>query len=536
MAVLLSNIDPKSPEFARNADAMRRAVEDLRDKLAQATRGGSDEARARHTKRGKLLVRDRVAALLDPGSPFLELSPLAAHDMYGGDVACAGIVTGIGQVSGRDCVIVANDATIKGGTYYPVTVKKHLRAQEIARDNHLPCLYLVDSGGAFLPLQDEIFPDRDHFGRIFYNQAQMSAAGIPQIAAVMGSCTAGGAYVPAMSDEAVIVKNQGTIFLGGPPLVKAAIGEVVTAEELGGAEVHSRQSGVTDYLADNDSHAIEILRRLVGNLNRVRNPWVALRTPRDPLYAASDIYGIVPSNPRMLYDVREIVARMVDASVFEEFKQHYGTTLVCGFAHIHGFPVGILANNGILFSESALKGAHFIELASQRNIPLVFLQNIAGFMVGKKAEAQGIAKDGAKLVTAVATSNVPKYTVIIGGSYGAGNYGMAGRAYNPRFLWMWPNARISVMGGEQAASVLAIIRQDAVEAKGGQWTAADDAAFKAPIRAQYDKQGNAYYASARLWDDGIIDPVDTRTVLGQALAIGMNGPKPEPTRFGIFRM
>jgi 3-methylcrotonyl-CoA carboxylase beta subunit len=536
MAVLLSTIDGKSPDFARNADALRRAVDDLNDKLAKAVRGGSDEARARHTKRGKLLVRDRIAALLDPGSPFLELSALAAHDMYGGDVASAGIVTGIGRVNRCDCVIVANDATIKGGTYYPMTVKKHLRTQEIARDNHLPCIYLVDSGGAFLPLQDEIFPDRDHFGRIFYNQAQMSAAGIPQIAAVLGSCTAGGAYVPAMSDEAVIVKNQGTIFLGGPPLVKAAIGEVVTAEELGGADVHSRQSGVTDYLAENDSHALEIVRRLVGNLNRVRHPWLSLRAPREPLYPADGIYGIVPANPRMLYDVREIIARIVDASEFEEFKQHYGSTLVCGFAHIHGYPVGILANNGILFSESALKGAHFIELASQRNIPLVFLQNIAGFMVGKKAEAQGIAKDGAKLVTAVATTNVPKYTVIIGGSYGAGNYGMAGRAYNPRFLWMWPNARISVMGGEQAASVLAIIRQEAVEAKGGQWSADDDAAFKAPIRAQYDKQGNAYYATARLWDDGVIDPADTRAVLGQALAAGMNAPKPEPTRFGIFRM
>ena len=536
MAVLLSNIDGTSPDFARNADAMRRAVDDLHDKLAKATRGGTDEARARHTKRGKLLVRDRIAALLDPGSPFLELSALAAHDMYGGDVASAGIVTGIGQVSGRDCVIVANDATIKGGTYYPVTVKKHLRAQEIARDNRLPCIYLVDSGGAFLPLQDEIFPDREHFGRIFYNQAQMSAAGIPQIAAVLGSCTAGGAYVPAMSDEAVIVRNQGTIFLGGPPLVKAAIGEVVTAEELGGADVHSRQSGVTDYLAENDGHAIEIVRRLVGNLNSMRHPWLALRAPREPLYPATDLYGIVQANPRMLYDVREIIARIVDGSEFEEFKQHYGTTLVCGFAHIFGFPVGILANNGILFSESALKGAHFIELASQRNIPLVFLQNIAGFMVGKKAEAQGIAKDGAKLVTAVATTNVPKYTVIVGGSYGAGNYGMAGRAYNPRFLWMWPNARISVMGGEQAASVLAIIRQEAVEAKGGTWSADEDAAFKAPIRAQYEKQGNAYYATARLWDDGVIDPADTRAVLGQALAVGMNAPAPPPTKFGIFRM
>jgi 3-methylcrotonyl-CoA carboxylase beta subunit len=536
MAVLKSALDTKSADFKRNADTMRRAVAELREKLAAAARGGSDEARARHTKRGKLLVRDRVAALLDPGSPFLELSPLAAHGMYGGDVAAAGIVTGIGQVSGRDCVIVANDATIKGGTYYPITVKKHLRAQGIARDNHLPCLYLVDSGGAFLPLQDEIFPDRDHFGRIFYNQARMSAIGIPQIAAVLGSCTAGGAYVPAMSDEAVIVKGQGTIFLGGPPLVKAAIGEVVTAEELGGAEVHARQSGVTDYLADSDGHAIEIVRRLVGNLNRVTQPWLSLRPVRDPLHPAEDIYGIVPANPRMQYDVREIAARIVDGSEFDEFKQLYGTTLVCGFAHIAGFPVGILANNGVLFSESALKGAHFIELASQRNIPLVFLQNITGFMVGKKVEAQGIAKDGAKLVTAVATTNVPKYTVIIGGSYGAGNYGMAGRAYNPRFLWMWPNARISVMGGEQAATVLSIIRQEAEEAKGGRWSADDAEKFKAPIRAQYEKQGNAYYATARLWDDGVIDPADTRTVLAHALSIGMNAPKPEPTRFGVFRM
>ncbi|MGH6771250.1 MAG: carboxyl transferase domain-containing protein [Xanthobacteraceae bacterium] len=536
MAVLPPMIDARSPEFARNAEAMQRAVDGLREKLAWATRGGSDEARARHTKRGKLLVRDRIAALLDPGSPFLELSPLAAYEMYGGDVASAGIVTGVGRVSGHDCVIVANDATIKGGTYYPVTVKKHLRAQEIARDNHLPCIYLVDSGGAFLPMQDEIFPDRDHFGRIFFNQARLSAAGIPQIAAVMGSCTAGGAYVPAMADEAIIVKNQGTIFLGGPPLVKAAIGEVVTAEELGGADVHSRQSGVTDYVADNDAHAIEIARRLIANLNRIKRPWLELRPLREPLYPAADLYGIVPANARMQYDVRAIIARIVDGSEFDEFKQLYGATLVCGFAHIAGCPVGILASNGILFSESALKGAHFIELASQRNIPLVFLQNIAGFMVGKKVEAQGIAKDGAKLVNAVATTNVPKYTVILGGSYGAGNYGMAGRAYNPRFLWMWPNARISVMGGEQAATVLSIIRQEAIEAKGGTWSAEDDAAFKAPIREQYEKQGNAYYATARLWDDGVIDPADTRAVLAQALAVGMNAPPPAPTKFGIFRM
>jgi 3-methylcrotonyl-CoA carboxylase beta subunit len=417
-----------------------------------------------------------------------------------------------------------------------MTVKKHLRAQEIARDNHLPCIYLVDSGGAFLPLQDEIFPDREHFGRIFYNQAQMSALGIPQIAAVMGSCTAGGAYVPAMSDQSIIVRNEGTIFLGGPPLVKAAIGEVVTAEELGGADVHSRQSGVVDYLADNDAHAIELVRRIVASLNRVTRPWLELRAPREPLYPATEIGGIVAADPRMLYDVRDIIARLVDGSEFDEFKALYGQTLVCGFAHLCGFPIGILANNGILFSESALKGTHFIELASQRSIPLLFLQNITGFMVGKKYEAGGIAKDGAKLVTAVATSTVPKYTVIIGGSYGAGNYGMCGRAYGPRFLWMWPNARISVMGGEQAASVLAVIRREGVEAKGGKWSKEDDAAFKAPIRAQYEKQGNAYYATARLWDDGVIDPADTRAVLGRALAAGLNAPPPPPTRFGVFRM
>jgi 3-methylcrotonyl-CoA carboxylase beta subunit len=536
MPIIPSTIDPKSSDFARNAEAMSRAVAELNDKLAKAARGGSDAARARHTKRGKMLPRDRVKALLDSGSTFLELSALAADGMYGGDVPSASLVTGIGRVSGRDCVIVANDATIKGGTYYPITVKKHLRAQEIARDNHLPCIYLVDSGGAFLPLQDEIFPDRDHFGRIFYNQAQLSARGIPQIAAVMGSCTAGGAYVPAMADQSVIVKNQGTIFLGGPPLVKAAVGEVVTAEELGGADVHSRQSGVADYLANNDEHAIEIVRRIVANLNGVRQPWLELRAPREPLYPAEEIYGIVQANPRMLNDVRDIIARLVDGSEFDEFKQLYGTTLVCGFARIQGIPVGILANNGILFSESSLKGAHFIELASQRSIPLVFLQNITGFMVGKRYEAQGIAKDGAKLVTAVATSNVPKYTVIIGGSYGAGNYGMCGRAYDPRFLWMWPNARISVMGGEQAASVLALIRQEAVEAKGGKWSAEDEAAFKAPILAQYEKQGSAFYATARLWDDGVIDPASTRAVLGHALAAGLNAPPPTPTRFGVFRM
>jgi 3-methylcrotonyl-CoA carboxylase beta subunit len=534
--VLASAVDPSSPEFTRNAAAMKRQVEELHSTFEVVQRGGSEAARARHVGRGKMLARERIALLLDPKTPFLELSPLAAHEMYGGDVPSASLITGIGRVSGRDCMVIANDATVKGGTYYPMTVKKHLRAQAIARENHLPCIYLVDSGGAFLPLQDEIFPDRQHFGRIFYNQARMSAEGIPQIAIVMGSCTAGGAYVPAMSDESIIVRHQGTIFLGGPPLVKAATGEQVTAEDLGGADVHSRQSGVTDYLADNDAHAIEIAQRIVGALNRPQRPWLELRPPRDPLYPVEDIYGIVSADPRMLFDVRDIIARVVDGSEFGEFKQLYGATLVCGFAHICGFPIGILANNGILFSESALKGTHFIELASQRGIPLLFLQNITGFMVGKKYEAGGIAKDGAKLVTAVATSNVPKYTVIIGGSYGAGNYGMCGRAYDPRFLWMWPNARISVMGGEQAASVLAIIRQEAVEAKGNIWSAQDDEAFKAPIREQYEKQGNAYYATARLWDDGIIDPIDTRAVLGHALAIGMNAPPPGPSRFGIFRM
>ena len=536
MTALRSTIDPHGRELAQNAAAMRALVADLREKLAAATQGGSEEARARHVARGKLLARERVNLLIDPGTPFLELSPLAAYGLYGGDVHSASLITGIGRISNRECMIVANDATIKGGTYYPMTVKKHLRAQDIARENHLPCVYLVDSGGAFLPLQDEIFPDERHFGRIFYNQARMSALRIPQIAAVMGSCTAGGAYVPAMSDESIIVRNEGTIFLGGPPLVKAATGEEVSAEELGGAEVHSRQSGVTDYYATSDHHAIGIARRIIANLNRVRQTYLELREPREPLYPAEELYGIVPADPRTPYDVRDVIARIVDASELDEFKALYGTTLVCGFAHIHGFPVGILANNGILFSESALKGAHFIELASQRNIPLLFLQNITGFMVGRKYEAGGIAKDGAKMVTAVATSNVPKYTVIIGGSYGAGNYGMCGRAYGPRFLWMWPNARISVMGGEQAASVLGLLRQEATEAKGGAWSAADDEAFKAPIRAQYEEQGHPYYATARIWDDGIIDPADTRMVLGLALAAGLNAPAPEPTRFGIFRM
>jgi 3-methylcrotonyl-CoA carboxylase beta subunit len=536
MSAMPSAIDPTSGEFIRNAGAMKALVADLRGKLDVAVQGGSEEARARHAGRGKLLARERVNLLLDPGTPFLELSPLAAYGLYGGDVHSASLITGIGRISGRECMVVANDATIKGGTYYPLTVKKHLRAQEIARENHLPCIYLVDSGGAFLPLQDEIFPDRDHFGRIFYNQARMSAAGIPQIAIVMGSCTAGGAYVPAMSDQSIIVRNQGTIFLGGPPLVRAATGEVVSAEELGGAEVHSRQSGVTDYYATDDGHAIGIARRIVANLNQLKRSYLEVRAAREPLFPADELYGIVPADPRTPYDVRDIIARIVDGSEFDEFKALYGTTLVCGFARIHGFPVGILANNGILFSESALKGAHFIELASQRNIPLIFLQNITGFMVGRKYEAGGIAKDGAKMVTAVATTSVPKYTVIIGGSYGAGNYGMCGRAYGPRLLWMWPNARISVMGGEQAASVLSLLRQEATEAKGGSWSAADDDAFKAPIRAQYEEQGHPYYASARIWDDGIIDPADTRTVLALALAAGLNAPPPEPTRFGIFRM
>ena len=536
MTDIQTTLDTESREFGDNAEAMKGLVADLRAQLDIAMQGGSEDARARHVTRGKLLARERINLLLDPGTPFLELSALAAHGMYGGDVHAASLITGIGRVSGRECVIVANDATIKGGTYYPMTVKKHLRAQEIARENHLPCVYMVDSGGAFLPLQDEIFPDERHFGRIFYNQARMSAAGIPQIAIVMGSCTAGGAYVPAMSDQSIIVRDQGTIFLGGPPLVKAATGEEVSAEDLGGADVHSRHSGVTDYYAVDDSHAIGIARRIIANLNQVKRSYLEVRTARDPLFPAEELYGIVPADPRTPYDVRDVIARLVDGSEFQEFKELYGQTLICGFAHIHGFPVGILANNGILFSESALKGTHFIELASQRNIPLVFLQNITGFMVGRKYEAGGIAKDGAKLVTAVATTNVPKYTVIIGGSYGAGNYGMCGRAYGPRFVWMWPNARISVMGGEQAASVLGLLRQETVEAKGGTWSAADDEAFKAPIREQYEKQGHPYYATARLWDDGVIDPADTRMVLSLALAAGLNAPPPEPTRFGIFRM
>ncbi len=533
---LHSTIDPSSSDFARNADAMRGLVADLRTKLAQVAEGGGEASRNRHLSRGKMLARQRVDLLLDPGTAFLELSPLAAHGLYGGDVHSASIVTGIGRIAGRECVVVANDATIKGGTYYPMTVKKHLRAQDIARQNNLPCVYMVDSGGAFLPLQDEIFPDERHFGRIFYNQAQMSAAGIPQIAIVMGSCTAGGAYVPAMSDESIIVRNQGTIFLGGPPLVKAATGEVVSAEELGGADVHSRQSGVTDHYAQNDAHAIGIARRIVGTLKPPgARSALNMREVREPRYTAEEIYGVVPVDGRKPFDVRDIIARVVDGSEFDEFKKLYGQTLVCGFAHIWGHPVGIIANNGILFSESSLKGAHFIELCCQRNIPLVFLQNITGFMVGKKYEAGGIARDGAKLVTAVATAAVPKFTVVIGGSYGAGNYGMCGRAYAPRFLWMWPNARISVMGGEQAAMVLSQVRRDGIEAKGESWPTEEEEKFRSPIRAQYEAQGNPYYATARLWDDGVIDPADTRLVLGLGLSAAANGPV-EPTRFGLFRM
>jgi len=532
---LHSTIDPSSSDFARNAESMRALVAELREKLDTVAGGGGEASRARHTARGKMLARQRVDLLVDPGTAFLELSPLAAHGLYGGDVHSASIVTGVGRIAGRECVIVANDATIKGGTYYPMTVKKHLRAQDVARQNNLPCVYMVDSGGAFLPMQDEIFPDERHFGRIFYNQAQLSALGIPQIAIVMGSCTAGGAYVPAMSDESIIVRNQGTIFLGGPPLVKAATGEVVSAEELGGADVHSRQSGVTDHYALNDGHAIGIARKIVATLKPPRHNVLNMRTPREPLFPAEEIYGVVPVDGRKPFDVRDIIARVVDGSEFDEFKKLYGQTLVCGFAHIWGYPVGIIANNGILFSESSLKGAHFIELCSQRGIPLVFLQNITGFMVGRKYEAGGIARDGAKLVTAVATAGVPKFTVVIGGSYGAGNYGMCGRAYSPRFLWMWPNARISVMGGEQASMVLSQVRRDNIEAKGDSWSVDEEETFRAPIRAQYESQGNPYYATARLWDDGVIDPADTRLVLGLGLSAAANAPI-EPTKFGLFRM
>ena len=535
MPVLVSKLSPRSEDFKANASAMRALVVDLNAKLAQVVQGGGEGPRAKHLARGKLLPRDRVEMLLDPDTPFLELAPLAALGMYKGDAPGAGLIAGIGRVSGVDCMIVCNDATVKGGTYYPMTVKKHLRAQEIAQQNRLPCIYLVDSGGANLPNQDEVFPDREHFGRIFYNQAQMSAQGIPQIAVVMGSCTAGGAYMPAMSDESIIVKNQGTIFLAGPPLVKAAIGEVVSAEDLGGGDVHTRLSGVADHLANDDTHALAIARNAVAHLNWRKDIVMRCIAPKPPLFDAAELHGVIPTDTRKPFDVREIIARIVDSSDFEEFKARYGATLVTGFAHIEGMPVGIVANNGVLFSESAQKGAHFIELCCQRKIPLVFLQNITGFMVGKKYENEGIAKHGAKMVTAVSTANVPKFTVIIGGSFGAGNYGMCGRAFDPRFLWMWPNARISVMGGEQAASVLATVRRDGIEAKGGAWSADEEAAFKKPVRDQFERQAHPYYATARLWDDGLIDPADTRRVLALGLSASLNAPIAE-TKFGLFRM
>ncbi|MFA5520857.1 MAG: carboxyl transferase domain-containing protein [Castellaniella sp.] len=535
MPVIESRINTRAQGFVENARATQRLVDDLRENLERTALGGSAASRERHLSRGKLLPRDRVERLLDPGSPFLELSPMAAHDMYDNDAPGAGIITGIGQVSGRQCIIVCNDATVKGGTYYPITVKKHLRAQEIAAENHLPCIYLVDSGGANLPNQDEVFPDRDHFGRIFFNQANMSARGIAQIAVVMGSCTAGGAYVPAMSDESFIVRNQGTIFLGGPPLVKAATGEEVSAEDLGGGDVHTRLSGVADHLANNDAHALQMARDAVARLNRGKPAPLQCREVRAPLYDPAELDGVIPTDTRQPYDVREVIARIVDGSEFDEFKARYGTTLVTGFAHIHGMPVGIIANNGILFSEAAQKGTHFIELCCQRNIPLVFLQNISGFMVGRRYENEGIARHGAKMVTAVSTAAVPKFTVIIGGSFGAGNYGMCGRAYGPRMLFMWPNARISVMGGEQAASVLATIRRDNLEARGQSWSADAEEAFKAPIRAQYEHEGHPYYSTARLWDDGIIAPSDTRRVLALGLSAALNAPI-APTRFGVFRM
>mgnify|MGYP006158290269 FL=1 len=535
MSVINSKISTKSAEFAANVSAMQVQVDDLKTTLAHISQGGGAKSCERHISRGKLLPRERVQGLLDPGSPFLELSALAAHDVYGEEVPAAGIITGIGRVSGQECVIVANDATVKGGSYYPLTVKKHLRAQAIAAENNLPCIYLVDSGGANLPRQDEVFPDREHFGRIFFNQANMSAQNIPQIAAVMGSCTAGGAYVPAMADESIIVKEQGTIFLAGPPLVKAATGEIVTAEDLGGGDVHARISGVADHLANNDHHALDLARKAVARLNRVKPINGDLKEAIKPAYDAQEIYGIVPADSRKSYDVREIIARTVDGSDFDEFKALYGTTLVCGFARIFGYPVGIVANNGILFGESAQKGAHFIELCAQRKIPLVFLQNITGFMVGKQSENDGIAKHGAKMVTAVATANVPKFTVLIGGSFGAGNYGMCGRAYDPRFMFMWPNARISVMGGEQAAGVLAQVTRDKYERDGTQWSVEDEASFKQPIIDNYEHQGHPYYASARLWDDGVIDPADTRMVLGLSISASHNRVI-EDTKFGVFRM
>jgi len=535
MPIIRSDIDFQSDDFRRNAEVNRALAGDLRSLIARISEGGSAEARERHRARGKLLVRERIDRLLDPGSPLLEICQLAGHELYGEWIPAAGLVAGIGRVKGVECMIVANDATVKGGTYYPVTVRKHLRAQEIALDNNLPCVYLVDSGGAFLPLQDEVFPDREHFGRIFYNQAQLSARAIPQLAVVMGSCTAGGAYVPAMCDESIIVRNQGTIFLGGPPLVKAATGEIVDAEALGGGDVHSRVSGVTDHLADDDAHALALARNLVGNLNRKpgASPERAEQAPR---YAADELYGVIPRDTRIPYDVREVIARLGDNSELDEFKALYGKSLVCGFAHLAGMLIGIVANNGILFSESALKGAHFIELCNRRRVPLLFLQNITGFMVGRKYENAGIARDGAKMVTAVAGATVPKLTVIVGGSFGAGNYAMCGRAYGGRFLWMWPNARISVMGGEQAATVLAIVRRDGLESRGKDWSADDETGFKREIREQYERQGHPYYASARLWDDGVIDPVDTRRLLALALSAIRNGEDEGERPYGIFRM
>ncbi|WP_207885559.1 carboxyl transferase domain-containing protein [Pseudomonas sp. 30_B] len=535
MTILGTQLNTRSPEYAANAATMLENVQDLRALLGRVHEGGGAAAQAKHTARGKLLVRERINRLLDAGSPFLEVSALAAHEVYGEDVAAAGVVAGIGRVEGVECMIVGNDATVKGGSYYPLTVKKHLRAQTIAQQNRLPCIYLVDSGGANLPRQDEVFPDREHFGRIFFNQANMSAQGIPQIAVVMGSCTAGGAYVPAMSDETIMVRNQATIFLAGPPLVKAATGEVVSAEDLGGADVHCKTSGVADHYAEDDEHALAIARRCIANLNWTKQGQLNTRAPRAPLYAAEELYGVIPVDSKQPFDVREIIARLVDGSEFDEFKALFGTTLVCGFAHLHGYPVAILANNGILFAEAAQKGAHFIELACQRGIPLVFLQNITGFMVGQKYEAGGIAKHGAKLVTAVACAQVPKFTVIIGGSFGAGNYGMCGRAYDPRFLWMWPNARIGVMGGEQAAGVLAQVKREQAERAGHALSAEDEAKIKAPILEQYERQGHPYYSSARLWDDGVIDPAQTRDVLGLALSASLNAPI-EATRFGVFRM
>ncbi|WP_417316934.1 carboxyl transferase domain-containing protein [Emcibacter sp.] len=535
MTQLKSDLDVNGADFRANTEAMQALVENLKQKITAIEQGGGERSRERHLSRGKLLPRDRVKRLLDRGSPFLELSQLAAYGVYDDNIPAAGVIAGIGRVAGRECMIVCNDATVKGGTYYPLTVKKHLRAQEIAEQNNLPCIYLVDSGGANLPNQDEVFPDKLHFGRIFYNQANMSAKGIPQIAVVMGSCTAGGAYVPAMSDESIIVKEQGTIFLAGPPLVKAATGEEVSAEDLGGGDVHTRISGVADHLAQDDNDALEIARRSISHLNRLKPAQLELKESCEPAYDPKEIYGVVPADPKVPYDVREVIARIVDGSDFDEFKKRYGTTLVCGFAHIYGMPVGIVANNGVLFSESALKGAHFVELCSQRGIPLVFLQNITGFMVGRKYESGGIAKDGAKMVTAVSCARVPKFTVIIGGSFGAGNYGMCGRAYNPRFLWMWPNARISVMGGEQAAGVLATVKRDGMERAGQSWSAEEEEEFRKPIMEQYELQGHPYYASARLWDDGVIDPADTRRVLGLGLSASLNAPI-EKTKFGIFRM